>query len=311
MGSSTQTTKPAGLFDFLSDERAKENITPIGKTNDGQTIHRYNYKGDPRTQIGLIAQEVEKHHPDAVGLAGGLKTVNYDKATEDSVRAKRYAGGIVNSQGGAVMPMRAGQGFADGGMPMYDPNAMTGLLSSHQGMYAQGLGGNGPVAAPNFAGMGYTPAMPGPKGGVAGGNQAPVDQPHQDNFAEATAKAAVKTAADEQGKKLWDEYAKEPIANAMKPVTNAMKPINSSIDHAMTSMFGPKPIGSEIGNISGPMAGGSEISAAPDLTGLSGAPNPVLNAPQISTPGLAGASGPPTPAMGGPVAPPIAAGTSP
>lgn len=65
----------------LSDERMKENIEPIGSTDDGQTIYKYNYKGDPRTQIGLLAQEVEQVHPEAVGSVDGFKTVNYDLAT--------------------------------------------------------------------------------------------------------------------------------------------------------------------------------------------------------------------------------------
>ena len=101
-GSTTTTTQPGGFF---SDERLKENIHPIGKTHDGQNIYRYNYKGEPETRIGLLAQEVEHKHPEAVGLAGGYKTVDYDKATRHS------------SMGGGVHPHNLGEGFADGGMP--------------------------------------------------------------------------------------------------------------------------------------------------------------------------------------------------
>jgi transglycosylase-like protein with SLT domain/endosialidase-like protein len=68
---------------MLSDERVKENQRVIGHTFDGQKIYKYNYKGDPATQIGLMAQEVEQHHPDAVSeRPDGLKQVNYDRATE-------------------------------------------------------------------------------------------------------------------------------------------------------------------------------------------------------------------------------------
>ena len=81
--SGTSTTTGGG--GFFSDERLKENIKKVGETNDGQPIYRYNYKGDGRTQIGLLAQDVEKDHPEAVGLAGGYKTVDYKKATEDAV----------------------------------------------------------------------------------------------------------------------------------------------------------------------------------------------------------------------------------
>ncbi len=69
----------------LSDKDAKEDIKPIGKTFDGQTIHRYRYKGDPaRTpRLGLIAQEVEKKHPEAVSTGpGGFKMVDYGAATQ-------------------------------------------------------------------------------------------------------------------------------------------------------------------------------------------------------------------------------------
>jgi len=81
-------------FLMSSDIRVKENVVPVGQTFDGQTIHRFNYKGDPRTQIGLVAQEVEQAHPAAVreGL-GGLKMVDYDAATANSERPGRQGGG--------------------------------------------------------------------------------------------------------------------------------------------------------------------------------------------------------------------------
>jgi len=115
-GSTTNaaTTQPGSFF---SDERLKENMVEIGKTHDGQPIYKYNYKGDsPRNQqIGLSAQEVEKTHPDAVGLAGGYKTVDYDAATRDA-EAHRASGGLVpQSEGGAVLPEHAYAGYADGG----------------------------------------------------------------------------------------------------------------------------------------------------------------------------------------------------
>jgi len=132
-GSTTTTSQPGGFF---SDERLKENIKAVGKTFDGQTIHSYNYKGDPRTQIGLIAQEVQKHHPEAVGLAGGYKTVNYDKATEDAADRGHMAYGGLASAGGSVMPYNAGQGFAGGGVAGFDPAIMQQILAAQQAMYA-------------------------------------------------------------------------------------------------------------------------------------------------------------------------------
>jgi hypothetical protein len=91
-GSTTNTVNSTAQ-PYFSDERLKENMVPIGTTNDGQPIYRYNYKGDPSTQIGLSAQETEKHHPDAVGLASGYKTVDYDAATQDSIE-KAGGGGL-------------------------------------------------------------------------------------------------------------------------------------------------------------------------------------------------------------------------
>ncbi|CAB4131213.1 Intramolecular chaperone auto-processing domain containing protein [uncultured Caudovirales phage] len=95
----TQTTTGGG--GFFSDKRLKENVQKVGKTNDGQPIYRFNYKGDPRTQIGLMAQDVEKSHPEAVGLAGGYKTVDYKKATDDAVHSRRHFSG---EEGSFVAP---------------------------------------------------------------------------------------------------------------------------------------------------------------------------------------------------------------
>lgn len=95
-GSTTSTTQPTGLFgNLLSDRRAKEDIKKVGTAKNGLPIYSFRYKGDPQkvTHIGFMADEVEKKHPEAVGLAGGLKTVDYARATK-----------------------------ADGGALMFDPN---------------------------------------------------------------------------------------------------------------------------------------------------------------------------------------------
>jgi len=77
----------AGAF-AKSDARLKEDITPVGKLHDGQTVHEFHWKGDPQKtkHIGLLAQEVEKVRPDAVHTLGGVKHVDYRKATENSRR---------------------------------------------------------------------------------------------------------------------------------------------------------------------------------------------------------------------------------
>jgi hypothetical protein len=112
---------------FISDERAKENIHLVGKTFDGQNIYKFNYKGDPATQIGLMAQEVEHHHPAAVGEWHGLKTVNYDAATKSAEHRGHFAvGGDVQKQQGllGVSPiagMTASSYLPTGPMAMANP----------------------------------------------------------------------------------------------------------------------------------------------------------------------------------------------
>jgi len=78
-----------GLFGMIgsgvsmfSDKRLKENIKPVGKLNDGTKIYSYNYKGDDAPQVGVMAQEAEKRHPEAIGEVFGFKTVDYSKIVE-------------------------------------------------------------------------------------------------------------------------------------------------------------------------------------------------------------------------------------
>jgi hypothetical protein len=75
----------------LSDFYAKDDIEPVGKMFDGQTVYKYRYKGDDAHQIGLIAQEVAGHNPDAVGhFGGGLLGVDYDRATRFAADLGKY-----------------------------------------------------------------------------------------------------------------------------------------------------------------------------------------------------------------------------
>ena len=131
-GSTTQTQQPTGFF---SDEKLKHNKEKVGKLDDGQDIYRYDM-GDGRTQIGLLAQEVEKKHPEAVGLAGGYKTVDYGAATDDAADRSKLAYGGMASEGGAVTPERSGLGFALGGSAAFDQDYIKQLLANQQGMYS-------------------------------------------------------------------------------------------------------------------------------------------------------------------------------
>jgi len=66
------------LFGF-SDKRLKTDIKKVGKTDGGLPVYTYKYKGDDMTQMGIMAQDVEKKTPSAVKTVGGFKAVNYSK----------------------------------------------------------------------------------------------------------------------------------------------------------------------------------------------------------------------------------------
>lgn len=62
---------------FLSDKRAKTDIKKIGKTDSGLPVYTYKYKTGGPTQMGVMAQDVEKEIPEAVISLGGVKLVDY------------------------------------------------------------------------------------------------------------------------------------------------------------------------------------------------------------------------------------------
>lgn len=62
----------------LSDRRAKTDIKKIGKAESGLNIYSYRLKGDNRTQIGVMADEVKTVAPHAVTRAAdGYDRVDY------------------------------------------------------------------------------------------------------------------------------------------------------------------------------------------------------------------------------------------
>jgi hypothetical protein len=65
---------PTGTF---SDRRLKTNIKQIGTADNGLNVYSYNYVWGGPTQLGYMADEVEKLIPEAVGESHGYKTVNY------------------------------------------------------------------------------------------------------------------------------------------------------------------------------------------------------------------------------------------
>lgn len=77
------------LMALFSDRRLKADIERVGKLDNGLPVYSFRYKGEPEDmrRIGLMAQEVEKEHPDAVmtapgffGSLSGFKMVDYAKA---------------------------------------------------------------------------------------------------------------------------------------------------------------------------------------------------------------------------------------
>ncbi len=74
-----------GLFSLgtalISDRRAKKNIRKVGRTDDGQAVYAFKYKGGGPMHLGLMADEVERRAPEAVTRhPSGFKQVDYERA---------------------------------------------------------------------------------------------------------------------------------------------------------------------------------------------------------------------------------------
>jgi hypothetical protein len=74
-----------GRFGMPSDRRFKTDIERVGTLDNGLPVYVYRYVGSPAFQIGLMADEVEKLHPNAVVTdPQGYKYVDYEIAVGDS-----------------------------------------------------------------------------------------------------------------------------------------------------------------------------------------------------------------------------------
>lgn len=70
----------AGAVAMMSDKRLKKDIKKLGKTNGGLPIYTYKMKGEDKTQMGVMAQEVQKKQPKAaVDMPNGFLGVRYDQ----------------------------------------------------------------------------------------------------------------------------------------------------------------------------------------------------------------------------------------
>jgi Phage tail lysozyme/Chaperone of endosialidase len=169
-GSTTTATQPGGLF--MSDERLKEDMAPIGKGFDGANIYRFRYRDDPKnvTRIGFSAQEVERRHPEAIHDVGGFKAVDQGAATDEAAR-RGFALAANDNDG----ERRARQSGGMSGWGMYpggvNPMSIAELLQAQAQMYGPysgqggpGLYGHSPSEIPH-GGAGYVPAanMPVPQ----------------------------------------------------------------------------------------------------------------------------------------------------
>lgn len=73
LGSSAGSAALAGLF---SDARLKDNIKPKGQEN-GHNVYEFNYRGEDKKYIGVMADEVQETNPEAVHEVQGYLTVDY------------------------------------------------------------------------------------------------------------------------------------------------------------------------------------------------------------------------------------------
>lgn len=63
-----------------SDARVKENITRVGRLDNGLPVYAYSYVWGGPTEIGVMAQDVEIFRPQAVSEIRGIKAVDYAEA---------------------------------------------------------------------------------------------------------------------------------------------------------------------------------------------------------------------------------------
>ena len=62
-----------------SSSKLKANIQLLGNSIAGHNIYKFNYKGDSRRYVGVLAEEIQQTNPEAVAtLSNGYLGVNYD-----------------------------------------------------------------------------------------------------------------------------------------------------------------------------------------------------------------------------------------
>lgn len=84
-------------FLALSDERLKEDIEPVGKLFDGTDLYSYRFKGSPRTEIGVMAQEEAERDPSNVYDLGGVLAVDYGGVARRAHHARESVGRLLEA----------------------------------------------------------------------------------------------------------------------------------------------------------------------------------------------------------------------
>jgi len=69
----------ASAFPLPSDIKLKENVQEVGTSPQGYKIYEFNYKGNNTRYRGVMAQDVVKKNPMAVGIHQTYLTVDYNK----------------------------------------------------------------------------------------------------------------------------------------------------------------------------------------------------------------------------------------
>ena len=65
---------------IFSDRRVKDDMGTVGKLDSGIPVHIFRYKDSPKVHMGVMADEVAKVRPEAVGRhKSGLAVVDYMK----------------------------------------------------------------------------------------------------------------------------------------------------------------------------------------------------------------------------------------
>ena len=207
-GSTTSSTQ-------ASDERLKHDIKEIGTAHDGLPIYSFKYKGDDQIRIGFMAQDVEKKMPDAVGVMGGYKTVDYGKVANENAKHRATGGGVwepgAYNLGGRE---HHSAGNAVGGSQMLvDPTDWAALVQAHAQMTnPYGASGANKMGTPGATGVVPAANLAVPK--LVQANAPQMKQGSSLHDAVQTGKDVASLAQSGSDLKKW---AEKQLANKPKP----------------------------------------------------------------------------------------------